>query len=64
VPTEAGLTDAEALAAIARIIGGNVRRVQRLFSQIARILEINALRAITKEVVETAREGRVIGPLA
>jgi len=37
--------------------------VQRLFAQIARILAINALRAITKEVVETAREGLVIGPL-
>ena len=56
-------TDAEALTAIARITGGNVRLVQRLFALIARILEINALRAITKEVVETAREGLVIGLL-
>ncbi len=57
-------TDAEALAAIARVTGGNFRLVQQLFSQIERVLEINRLRTITKEVVETARESLVIGLLA
>lgn len=54
--------DPDALAAMARITDGNLRLVQRLFSQIDRILEINQLTAITKEVVDTAREALIIGP--
>lgn len=54
-------TDAEALAAIARITGGNFRLLQRLFAQIARLLEINQLGTITAEVVQAARESLVIG---
>ena len=49
-------TDAEAVAAVARITGGNFRLIQRLFAQIQRVLEINELRTVTREVVETARE--------
>jgi DNA transposition AAA+ family ATPase len=55
-------TDVEAVAAITRITSGNFRVLQRLFSQIDRILEINQLRLLTKEVVESARELLVIGP--
>ena len=55
--------DVEAVAAIARITGGTFRLVQRLFTQIERVLQINELRTITAEVVEAARESLVIGSL-
>ncbi len=56
-------TDAEAVAAIVRITGGNFRLIQRLFTQIERLLQINEMRTVTKEVVEAARASMVIGPL-
>ncbi len=56
-------TDTEALAAVARTTGGNFRLVQRLFAQTRRIMEINKLSSITREVIETAREPLVIGGL-
>lgn len=56
-------TDVEAIAAVTRITTGNFRLLQRLFTQIERILQINQIRTITKEVVEAAQEGLVIGPL-
>lgn len=58
---EADFTDAQAVATIVRITGGNFRLLHRLFVQIERILRINGLNAITDDVVEAARSTLVIG---
>jgi len=55
------VTDAEAIGAILRITSGNFRLIQRLFSQIERIVEINGLRTITPDAVDAARQSLVIG---
>lgn len=54
-------SDTEAIAAIARVTHGNFRLLHRLFSQIKRIMKVNELTCITKEVVEAARDCLVIG---
>jgi DNA transposition AAA+ family ATPase len=58
---EDGVTDEATVAAIIRVTGGNFRLLHRLLTQIARIVEINALLKVTQEVVEAAREALVIG---
>ena len=57
----APLTDHQAIAAIARITGGNFRLLHRLFVQIERIMRINELTAVTEDVVDAARSTLVIG---
>jgi hypothetical protein len=53
--------DTATAAAIIRITGGNFRLLNRLLTQIERVLEINAQKEVTKAVVEAARESLVIG---
>jgi len=51
----------QAITSIVRATNGNFRLINRLFSQIKRILKINKLDKITKDVVEAACDCLVIG---
>ena len=53
--------DAESVVTIVRITGGNFRLIERLMSQVARVMTINNLDTITPDVVEAAREALVVG---
>ena len=53
--------DQEAIATFARITKGNFRLINRLLKQTIRIMTVNQLGSITKEIVEAARECLVIG---
>jgi hypothetical protein len=53
--------DPETIAAIIRIHGWQLPVLDRLLTQIERILEVNALEEVTKAVVDAARGPFVIG---
>ena len=58
---EEGLIDEEALATLIRIAEGKFRLLHRLLQQISRVLQVNRLDKVTREVVEAARDNLVIG---
>ena len=51
----------DAIATIIRITSGNFPLLTRLLTQMERILEVNRMNEITKTVVETARQTKLIG---
>jgi hypothetical protein len=55
------VTDASAIAALARISCGTFRLIDWFFTQVERILKIKELGAITAGATETARSTLVIG---
>jgi DNA transposition AAA+ family ATPase len=55
--------DVAVVNAIARVTGGNFRLIQRLFTQIERVLIINGLTTVTTAVVDAARESLVVSAL-
>ncbi|HEY5151669.1 MAG TPA: AAA family ATPase [Mycobacterium sp.] len=54
-------SDIDAVNTITRITGGNFRLIERLMSQVARVLDINQLDTITTDVVQATRETLVVG---
>ncbi len=54
-------TDEETIAAILRMTDGNFRLVDRLIKQSLRIMKVNCMTNITKEIVEAARTCLLIG---
>ena len=53
--------DVETVSAIIRITGGNFRLIERLMSQVARVMEINQLDTLDPDVIHAARQMLVVG---
>jgi len=53
----------EAFAEIIRITQGNFRHIQRLFTQISRLMKVNNVSELDKELVNTAKSSLIIGTL-
>ncbi len=54
-------TEQEAISTLLCITGGNFRVIHPLLMQIERIVQINDLQMVIKEVVEAARMNLIIG---
>ena len=65
MPSGVALPDAplspEVLAAIIRMTGGNFRLLNRLLTQIERVVRINQAQNVSLDIVDAARESLVIG---
>jgi DNA transposition AAA+ family ATPase len=54
-------TDQEVIAAVLRITHGNFRLVDRIIKQAIRIMKVNCVTTLTKEIIEAARSCLLIG---
>jgi hypothetical protein len=54
-------TDAQAIATLARITRGNFPLIDRLFTQVERIMKFNELSTMTDDIIEAARSTLIIG---
>lgn len=53
--------DVEAMNEIIKITHGNFRLINRMFDQMQRLMQINKLTTLTKDLVEAAKNCLVIG---
>lgn len=58
---ENDFTDQEAISAIVRMTNGNFRLINRLLKQSLRIMKVNCMTTLTKEIIEAARTCLLIG---